>query len=195
MRQSLADNSKQVDPQHNQDLCSLFSGCGGGCVPPFMKLFWEEQQKYINKSKSCSIIYHPMVIKVCLSLAAKCFTYSDFCYNSKTGSGILVLPSRRTLREYKTYIRPRGFSPDIINQFSEKTKEFSPAGRLVTILFDEMKIQEDLVFDKHTGQLIGFVDLGDIGTNYAFISSSCSTGNDLCVSAVMLSWKSALLGH
>ena len=30
-----------------------------------------------------------------------------------------------------------------------------------------MKIQEDLVWDKHTGELIGFVDLGDIKLNYA----------------------------
>ena len=27
---------------------------------------------------------------------------------------------------------------------------------------DEMKIQENLVWDKHTGELIGYVDLGDI---------------------------------
>ena len=169
MRQSLADNSKPVDPQLNQDLCSLFSGCDEKDVPPFMKLFWEEQQKYINESKSSSIRYHPMVIKFCLSLAAKSSsTYSDLLYNSKTGSGILVLPSLRTLRDKKNYIRPRrGFNPDIINDLSEKTKEFSPAERFVTILFDEMKIQEDLVWDKHTGELIGFVDLGDIDTNYA----------------------------
>ena len=30
-----------------------------------------------------------------------------------------------------------------------------------------MKIQEDLVWDKHTGELIGFVDLVDIDSNYA----------------------------
>ena len=30
-----------------------------------------------------------------------------------------------------------------------------------------MKIQEDLVWDEHTGELLGFVDLGDIDTNYA----------------------------
>ena len=29
-----------------------------------------------------------------------------------------------------------------------------------------MKIQEDLVWDKYTGELIGFVDLGDIQTNF-----------------------------
>ena len=34
-----------------------------------------------------------------------------------------------------------------------------------------MKIQEDLVWDKHSGELIGFVDLGDIYTNYATLKS------------------------
>ena len=29
-----------------------------------------------------------------------------------------------------------------------------------------MEIQEDLVWDKHTGELIGFVDLGDMQLNY-----------------------------
>ena len=112
-----------------------------------MKWFWEEQQKYTKDSKSSSIRYHPMVIKFCLSLATKSpSTYPDLCYNKKTGSGVLVLPSLRTLRDYKNYIRPkRGFNPDVIKDQSEKTKPFSPAERYVTILFDEMKIQEDLV--------------------------------------------------
>ena len=30
-----------------------------------------------------------------------------------------------------------------------------------------MKIQEDLAWYKHTGELIGFADIGDIETNYA----------------------------
>ena len=32
----------------------------------------------------------------------------------------------------------------------------------VLFSFDEMKIQENLVWPKHTGDLIGFVDLGDV---------------------------------
>ena len=35
------------------------------------------------------------------------------------------------------------------------------------LLFDEMKIRSNLVFDKNTGQLIGFTDLGDSTINYA----------------------------
>ena len=32
----------------------------------------------------------------------------------------------------------------------------------VILLFDEMKVKEDLVFDKHTCELIGFINLGEI---------------------------------
>lgn len=38
--------------------------------------------------------------------------------------------------------------------------------RYVALLFDEMKIQSNLVFDKQTNELIGFVDLGDPDVNY-----------------------------
>ena len=38
---------------------------------------------------------------------------------------------------------------------------------LLFLLFDEMKIQENLVWHKHTRELIGYVDLGDINSNYA----------------------------
>ena len=32
---------------------------------------------------------------------------------------------------------------------------------------DEMKIQSNLVFDKNSGDLVGFIDFGDPMTNYA----------------------------
>ena len=35
-----------------------------------------------------------------------------------------------------------------------------------------MKIQENLVWDKHTGELIGFVNLGDTDLNYATLQKS-----------------------
>ena len=46
-------------------------------------------------------------------------------------------------------------------------KDFSDIERFMLILFDEMKIQENLVWSKHTGDLIGFVDPGDVNLNYA----------------------------
>ena len=134
-----------------------------------MKLFWEEHQKYLSSSSSSSIHYHPMINKYCLSLAAKSSSaYPDLRSNSRTGSGVLILPCLRTLRDYKNYIRPkRGFNNEVDDELNKKTELFSESERYVTILFGEMKIQEDVVWDKHTGELIGFVDLGDMKLNYA----------------------------
>ena len=111
-----------------------------------------------------------MIIKYCLSLAAKSSAYSDLRSNSRTGSGVLILPCLRTLRDYKNYIRPkRGFNNEVVDKLNKKTELFSESERYVTILFNEMKIQEDPMWDKHTGELIGFVDLGDMKLNYATV--------------------------
>ena len=76
------------------------------------------------------------------------------------------------MRDYKNYIHPtRGFNPAVIDDLEENTVNFSGAERFVTILFDEIKIQEYLVWDKYSGELIGFVDLGDINTNYATLKN------------------------
>ena len=183
MKTALELNSEKVSPELSADFVSLFCGCDQTDVPPFMKLFWEEQQKYVQSSSKSSIRYHPMIIKYCLNLAAKSSsTYSDLRYDSKSGSGILLLPSLRTLRDYKNYIKPtRGFNPAVIKELATKTSSFQPMERFVSIIFDEMKIQEDLVWDKYSGELIGFVDLGDIHTNFAlFLMTMIPTIDGWC---------------
>ena len=44
-----------------------------------------------------------------------------------------------------------------------------------------MKIQENLVWDKHSGELIGFVDLGDININYGTLQNVQKLGNHVLV--------------
>ena len=146
MRKALDSDRKKVRSELSSDFQELFSQCNEKEVPSFMKLFWEEQQKYISSSSPTSIRYHPMIIKFCLNLAAKSSSaYKDLWYDSTTVTGILVLPSLRTLRDYKNYIRPtRGFNPEVINELAKKTVSFSEIKRYVTMLFDEMKIQENL---------------------------------------------------
>ena len=41
--------------------------------------------------------------------------------------------------------------------------------RYVALVMDEMKFQPNLVFDKFSGDLIGFIDLGHPVTNYAYL--------------------------
>lgn len=54
-------------------------------------------------------------------------------------------------------------------ELKNKVANFSDIEKMVVLLFDEMKVQGNLVWDKHTGELIGFVDLGHIDINYATI--------------------------
>jgi len=72
------------------------------------------------------------------------------------------------LRDYKNYIRPKqGFNKDIIAELVRKVEHFLEEEKFVVLLLDEMKIQENLVWDKHTGELIGYIDLGDPSVNFA----------------------------
>ena len=59
-----------------------------------------------------------------------------------------------------------------MKELAEKTKSFMAIERYIELVFDEMKVQKDLVWDKTTGELIGFVDLGDTDLNYATLQNA-----------------------
>ena len=145
LKSALENCSQKVNPELNNDLISLFSGTDQQKIPPFMKLFGGGGGA-AEIFKMFKHIYHqisPYNYKVyCLSLAAKSQSaYNDLRYDAKTGSGVLILPSSRTLLDYKNYIRPTsGFNPDVITDLAKKTKNFMPHERFVTILIDEIKI-------------------------------------------------------
>ena len=95
---------------------------------------------------------------------------SPSCYEEIRNSGILILPSLRTLRDYRNCIRPTtGFNEHIIEELKRLTENNSDQHRYVALLIDEMKILSNLVFDKSGSELIGFIDLGDPDINYATI--------------------------
>ena len=61
-----------------------------------------------------------------------------------------------------------------MHELRHKVKEFSDKEKFVVLLMDEMKIQENLVWNKHNGEFIGYVDFGDIDRNYATLSKVAS---------------------
>ena len=80
-------------------------------------------------------------------------------------SGFITLPSERTLRDYTNYIKSvPGYQQELIDMMRHESNcnELSESRRYVTIVLDEMKIKEDIVFDKHSGNIIGFCNLGSI---------------------------------
>ena len=126
MKQELSKSSLNVTDDLHADFKNIISS-NENQLSPFMKLFWCEQQKYLSSSSSRSVKYHPMIIRYSLALASKSpAAYDQLRFDEKTGSGVLVLPSRRRLRDYKNYITPkRGFNPAIVNELKMKVKDFS----------------------------------------------------------------------
>ena len=53
-----------------------------------------------------------------------------------------------------------------IQLLSKTTEALNVCQQNIVLSFDEMKIQENLVYDKNCGNLVGYVDLGDPDINY-----------------------------
>lgn len=109
-----------------------------------------------------------------MGLAAKSpAVYDEIRFDEKANSGFVILPNRRCLRDYKNYIRPKqGFNKNVIQELCSIVSEFQDIEKYGILLLDQMKIKEDLVWDKHTGNLICFVNLGDLELNYATLKKS-----------------------
>ena len=81
---------------------------------------------------------------------------------------MLTLPSLRALCDYKNAIHPTtGFNTEVIEELWKTTETLKSFQRFVVLIFDEMKIQQSVVFDKHSGELIEYVDLGDPEKNFS----------------------------
>ena len=75
------------------------------------------------------------------------------------------MPSSRTLRDYTHRMKSgTGFLPEVIEQLLKEVKMDSLKlhKKHVAVCFDEKRIKDNLVYDKHGLQLIGYVDIGDI---------------------------------
>ena len=106
MRAELQSTNIEVDHELSNDLTKILgSAADTSKMTRFMKLFWELQQKLFSSSQK-GVRYHHMIIRFCLSLAAK----SPSCYEELRNSGVLVLPSQRRLKTIEIPSNQRGDS-------------------------------------------------------------------------------------
>jgi len=80
-------------------------------------------------------------------------------------TGFIKLPSERTLLDYAHYFTNRAvFQDEADQQLFEEVMILSlpDTRKFVALLVDEMKVKEGLVYNKHTGEIIGFTFLGNI---------------------------------
>ena len=156
MKACIHKNSVNIDHALNNDILSIMENSGKN-ITPFMSLFWRQQQEMFKKSPN-GVRYHPMIVRYALSLAAKSTSASEEIRNS----GVLVLPSMRTLRDYKNVIPPKpGFQGEIMEDLISITRGLKGNEWYVTLMMDEMKIKQNLFFDKNSNMLVGFTDLRD----------------------------------
>ena len=83
MKNGLDTEGQWIRPGLSNDLQKLFSGSDDSKFQPFMKLPWQEQQKYLNSSSSTGIRYHPLIVN--LTKTFKTFTYKNLLCDSTIG--------------------------------------------------------------------------------------------------------------
>lgn len=99
--------------------------------------------------------WHPLMIRWCIYLRH----LSSRAYDTLRVSGVIQLPSQRTLRDYTYYTEAKhGFCSSVDNQLREVAglKKCPEREKYVILLMDEMHIRDDIVYDKHTGKCLEF---------------------------------------
>lgn len=128
----------------------------------FKRLFWEQQQKASSFKNSKSMRWHPLFIKWCIYLRH----LSGSAYDMLRDSGCVKLPSQKTLRDYTYYTSTSiGFSDAVDIQLLGMADMSKEMYKYVGIVLDEVHIKADLVYDKHEGALVGFVNLGEVNNH------------------------------
>ena len=128
----------------------------------FQQLFWKQQLQVVKSSKGMR--WHPCMIRWCIYLRHQ----SPRAYELLRASDCIKLPSQRILRDYTYHVTSSpGFSADIDKQLMDDSNlaSLSEFEKHVCLIGDEMHIKEGLTYDKTSGELIGFINLGDIN-NY-----------------------------
>ena len=130
----------------------------------FFSVLLQDQAKALNMPPE-QMRWHPCVLRWCLQQHSR----SASSYEAMRDSGMLRLPSGRTLLKYGNYVQPKtGWTNESLEEMRDlydkfiSNKQGRPDRSFIGGLFwDEVKIKEGLVWNASTDELIGFVDHGD----------------------------------
>ena len=103
------------------------------------------------------------------------YSKSSVAYRTLRNLDILKLPSERTLKRYRGLNQTgSGWHAKTIIQMQQAAQEkgIFGYGCCGGLCFDEMKLQEGLVFDVKSNELRGFVDLSDLDKEISRLSES-----------------------
>lgn len=149
----------------------------------FHRLFWDQQIQAISKNPK-QRRWHPMLIRWCLFLRMK----SSSAYDALRG--ILKLPCGRTLQDYTRWVKAgQGIQPEVTKQLMDEVKmdSLQEWQKYVAVIFDEMKIKEGIVYNKHECRVVGYVNFGEVNNTLLHFERSLNgEGDDHSVAKHML---------
>ena len=106
--------------------------------------------------------WHPLFIKWCIYLRH----LSGSAYEMLQKSGCVKLPLQKTLHDYIYYTSINiGFSDAVDEQLLRMADMSKEMNKYMGLVLDEVHIRADLVYDKHVGSLLGFVNLGEVNNH------------------------------
>ena len=129
----------------------------GNTHDQFFEILLKDQAKALT-IPSKQMRWHPLIIKWCLRM----YTKSHSLYDDIRESGVIKLPSGRTLNDYKNFCSTKsGWNTENIKAMNDKLEKLKlkKCAKIGAFLFDEVKIKEGLLFDPSTWELIGFTNL------------------------------------
>ena len=136
----------------------------------FRRLFWDQQFKAASAKSASGMRWHPVMIRLALSLKMA----SSSAYHIMRTAGVIQLPSERTLSNFSK--QKTGFHDDLNDHLLAEAQldGCSEAQRHVALVFNEMKIRDDLVYRKTSQEIVGFVDLGRVSNEMGDLEKSLS---------------------
>ena len=181
IRNSVEREGVSVDEELHEHLCSTMMQCSDDITKAhssnsFKHLFWQQQLKASSVKNVKGMRWHPSMIKWCLYLRHR----SSGAYELLRDSGCVMLPSQRTLRDYTYHVKAStGFSSKVDEMLKRGAESYGTEERdkCVLLLLDEMHVRHDLVYDKHSGELSGFVNLGEMNEQLLDLENSLKCGN------------------
>ena len=135
------------------------------------RIFWEQQKKYHSLNEKRQMKWHPLVLRFALNLKY----ISSSAYRAVRESGVIRLPSERTLSDYTHWATAHnGLQVEYVEHFKAMLNHDlpSPDQHQCALSMDEMKIKASLVFSKRSGRLVGFIDLGGVNRDIECLTSS-----------------------
>ncbi|KAK3915658.1 Transposable element P transposase [Frankliniella fusca] len=129
-------------------------------LTPAQSIFLQQQVKASQVKNACGMRWHPTMIRFALSVHLT----SPAAYEMMRQTGMIKLPSSSTLFEY-SHVKPaeEGIDGVALKFIAEKVAKFPENHKKFHVLMaDEIHISQNLVFQKSTGQMIGYTSLDDI---------------------------------